>query len=149
MSNIIIRKIFEELTFFGGIAFYMFLVVVFFVLGKIDSVFKLILGLIFIYLVTFIIRLFYFKPRPKKIGYKNLLEKIDASSFPSVHAARAVFLCFFIVFLFNLSWVVDILIGILMILVIYSRIYLLKHDIIDAIGGILLGILSLVVFILV
>ena len=143
MSNIIIRKIFEELTFFGGIAFYIFLVGVFFVFGKLDLVLKLILGLVVIYLVTFVIRLFYFKPRPRKIGYKNYLEKIDASSFPSVHVARAVFLCFFMLFLFDLSWVVDFGIIILMILVIYSRIYLLKHDIIDAIGGILLGVLSL------
>lgn len=143
MSNIIIKKIFEELTFFGGIAFYMFLVALFFVLGKVDLVLKLILGLVVIYLITFLIRLVYFKPRPRKVGYKNLLEKIDASSFPSVHVSRAVFLCFFMLFLFDLNLVIEVGIVVLMILVIYSRIYLFKHDIIDAIGGILLGILGL------
>jgi len=145
MSNIIIRKIFEELTFFGGIAFYMFLVVLFFVLGQVDLVVGLVLGLIFIYLITFFIRLFYFKPRPRRVGYKNLLEKVDASSFPSVHAARAFFLCFFMLFVFDLHLVVEGIVVVLMILVIYSRIYLLKHDITDAIGGVLLGIMSLMV----
>jgi undecaprenyl-diphosphatase len=149
MSNIIIRKIFEELTFFGGIAFFMFLVVLFWLFEKTDILIKLILGLILIYAITFVIRLFYFKPRPKRIGYKNYLEKIDASSFPSVHAARAIFLCFSIILAFNLNWILNSFVILLAILVIYSRIYLLKHDIVDAIGGILLGLLSLNVFILV
>jgi len=136
----IIKKIFEEITFLGGIMFYLLFSLFFLMINKTDYFIQLILGLLFIYLLTIVIRIFYFKPRPKKVHYNNLIEKIDASSFPSVHAARITFISLFILinFLPNLFFTSIILF--LNLLVFYSRIYLLKHDLKDIIGGILLGI---------
>ena len=41
------------------------------------------------YVFTIIGRTIFFKERPKKRKYKNIIEKIDAGSFPSLHSARA------------------------------------------------------------
>ena len=148
MANILQKKLFEEITFFGGLFFYLFLIILFFTLGKADYSLKLFLGLLSVYLLTFIIRIFYFKPRPEKVSYNNFLEKIDASSFPSVHAARTTFLFIFLLVFLPSSLIYIILTLILWLLVLYSRIHLKKHDIIDLIGGILTGILSsLIIFI--
>ena len=135
----LMRKIFEEITFFGGIAFYMFIIFLLLILGKIDYVIQISMGLIAIYLITLVIRIFYFKERPKKIHYEKFLEKIDASSFPSVHAARVVFLGLFVIF--NLVELIYLILLVpLLISVLYSRIYLKKHDIRDIFGGVALGI---------
>jgi membrane-associated phospholipid phosphatase len=47
------------------------------------------------YVFGSLIKLFYFKPRPKEQAYKNLLQKIDASSFPSVHTSNSFIVAFF------------------------------------------------------
>ena len=98
--KIIFDKFFEEITFLGGILFFLLFSILFLILGKPDMFFQLILGLIIIYVLTFLIRLFYFKARPKKVHYKNFLEKLDASSFPSVHAARITFISLFLIISF-------------------------------------------------
>lgn len=139
----IIKKFFEEITFFGGIFFYIFIIGLLFVLSKNDYAYKITIGLIIIYLATFIIRIFYFKPRPNKEEYCNFLEKIDASSFPSVHSARAILLFLFFLGQFkNIFYYL--LMSILFILIVYSRIYLKKHDLKDIVGGFILGILIFV-----
>jgi len=140
----LIKKFFEEVTFFGGVFFYLFLVVLFYILGKTDYSIILILAFLFIYFVTFIIRLFYFKPRPEKTSYSNFIEKIDASSFPSVHAARITFLALFLIFSFTLNYIYIFMIVISWFLIIYSRKYLKKHHISDLVAGIVLGITSFV-----
>jgi len=141
----IIKKFFEEISFFGGISFYLFLIILFFIMGWVNYSLRFLFALIIIYFITFLIRLIYFKPRPEKEGYGNFLEKIDASSFPSVHAARATFLCFFGVIISN-NVKISLLIYVLFFLVLYSRIYLRKHYLTDVIGGVLLGLFSLVSF---
>lgn len=143
----ILRKILEELTFLGGILFYL-LFSVYFLFTKQYTLFLILLfGLLAIYLITLIIRTFYFKHRPKKIKYKSFLEKIDASSFPSIHATRATFLFVFLTIqLINKPFLILVSLT-LTILVFYSRIFLKKHDFIDVFGGILLGIfISLIHF---
>ncbi len=140
----IIKKFFEELTFLGGILFYIIFSLYFLFNKEYIFLTQLVAGLVIIYAVTLLIRLFYFKPRPKKIKHNNFIEKIDASSFPSIHTARTTFLFIFLVFNFlNNLWILS-LILILSFLVIYSRIYLKKHDWVDVVGGIMLGIVSFI-----
>ncbi len=141
----IMKKIMEEITFLGGVLFYILFSVLFLFQKEYDFFLTLIMGLIIIYLVSLIIRIFYFKPRPKKREYKNFIEKIDASSFPSIHAARATFIFLFLLMNFLKSFYLIFLVLILTLLVFYSRIYLKKHYLIDVLGGILLGIFSLVI----
>jgi len=138
----ILRKIFEEITMLGGILFYLLVIILFFLIKKQVIYLSLIFSLAIIYLTTLIIRLFYYKPRPKRIPYRNLLEKIDSSSFPSIHAARATTLFIIISLSFVLKIPIIILFFITVLLVLYSRINLKKHDPIDITAGVLLGIIS-------
>jgi len=141
------KKFFEEITFFGGIAFYLFVIILLLIFQKYIFALRLFLGLMIIYFITFIIRLSYFKDRPEKITHTNFLERIDASSFPSIHAARIT--CLFLFFLFSLFFflpiAVKILMGVVLLLTIYSRLYLSKHDFIDVLAGIILGYLATIV----
>ena len=148
MTKIIMKKFFEEITFFGGIAFYLFVIILLLISQKYIFALRLFLGLMIIYLITFVIRLFYFKDRPKKMEYTSLLEKIDASSFPSIHAARITYLFLFILFSssFFLNPSVNILMGVVSLLVVYSRIYLYKHDIVDVLAGVILGGFAMIAF---
>ena len=104
--------------------------------------FILIFGLSLIYLITLAIRTFYYKPRPSTIKYNNFLEKIDASSFPSVHSARVTFIFLFFVFYITKNLLTILILIFLTLFTYYSRIYLKKHDYIDVFGGIVLGILT-------
>ena len=140
-----IKDIFEEITPLGGMVFY-FLFSLWFLFDKDYSLFFILfLGVIIIYLFTIIIRAVYFKQRPRKQKYKNFIEKIDASAFPSVHAARISFLLMFLFFYIFKDLILMMLAFILTLLIIYSRIYLKKHDLIDVLGGVILGIFSFII----
>lgn len=141
----LIKKIFDELTFFGGIAFSLFLILLLFILGRVRDSLNIFIGTIIIYFITLIIRLFYYKKRPNYESYNNFLEKLDSSSFPSVHAARIMFLVIYALISFNILLYVKFLLGIIFILVIFSRIYLKKHDMVDIFGGIIVGILTSII----
>lgn len=143
--KIIIKKFFEEITFLGGILFYL-IFLLFFLINK-DYFSSLIIfsGIVLIYFITLGVRTFYFKSRPKKVKYKNFLEKIDASSFPSIHSARSIFIFLFLIFYVIADYLVLFLLLVLTFLVMYSRIYLKKHNIMDLLGGILLAIFSFVI----
>jgi membrane-associated phospholipid phosphatase len=137
----ILKKIFDELTLLGGILFYLLFMLILFLSGEYTYCFFFGLALILIYFITFIIRLFYFKQRPNKANYRNFLEKIDASSFPSIHAARSTFIFIFLVFFYSKIYYLIPLYTLLFLGVLFSRIYLKKHDYIDLFGGIIMGIL--------
>lgn len=140
--GIIINLAFKELTFFGGLSFYAFLIVLFALLSHQDYSTKLLFGLFLIYFITLIIRTIYFKPRPKRVEYNNFIEKLNASSFPSVHSARATFLTLFTLLFFSLNSLYTSILLVLWLLVLASRIYLKKHDLFDVFGGFLLGIVT-------
>lgn len=99
------------------------------------------------YGIVAVLRLAFFTKRPKPVSYKNLFEKIESSSFPSMHAVRIVLLWSFI----PMGWV-SIAFFLLTLLVSYSRIALKKHYWKDVIVGYLLALfmsnIELFVFIL-
>jgi undecaprenyl-diphosphatase len=138
-----IKKLMQEITFIGGIIFYLIICLLFLFIKEYSIFLFLILGLFLIYFITLLIRIFYFKPRPKKQEYQNFIQKIDASSFPSVHAARTTFLSLFLL-IYSFNIFITIIALILSVLVFYSRIYLKKHDIVDVFVGIILGIFSFI-----
>jgi membrane-associated phospholipid phosphatase len=150
MTKIIMKKFFEEITFLGGIAFYLFVIILFIISQEYVLSLRLFLALIIIYFMAFVIRLFYFKDRPEKVTYTNFLERIDASSFPSIHAARLTYLFLFILFSspFFIQPIVKIIIGAVFLLAVYSRIYLSKHDIVDVLAGVILGGFAIITFFL-
>src|SRR3989344_4783739 len=100
---------------------------------------KLLLGICAIAAIAIAIRLVYFKERPKKRPTTNLLRKIDASSFPSIHAARGFFFAMTITRAYQ-NPTTGIVLFVLAVLIAFSRYRLHHHDSIDIIGGTVLGI---------
>ena len=85
-----------------------------------------------------IIKILFPKKRPTGQTYKNLIEKIDAGSFPSIHASRIT-----IVYLTMFSNTENLAIKItfisVIILVFFSRVKLKKHFWVDVLGGFIIG----------
>jgi membrane-associated phospholipid phosphatase len=83
-------------------------------------------------------RLIWRRSRPEKREAKNLIEQIDASSFPSIHTARAAILGLALVTAPWMYLITALIIG----GVSYSRVTLKAHDLLDVGVGALLGIAS-------
>ena len=128
----------RDITSLGGTPFYLLILLFTLVFGQAMLFWQLFAGMVFVTLIVILVRSVYFRDRPRKQEYSNILEKLDASSFPSLHTARIFFMAF--VFL-NFFW--NALIGVLLlglaVLVAYSRVYLRKHDFIDLTGGLILA----------
>ncbi|MBS3175593.1 phosphatase PAP2 family protein [Candidatus Woesearchaeota archaeon] len=131
---------FRDLTSFGGTYFFIFAIILFLLLNEIRIFKILLIGLFLTYIISFVIRIFYFKNRPNKEKYTNFIMKIDASSFPSVHSMRAIFMAIIISkFFANPIMIIFLLLWAL--IVSYSRVYIKKHYWIDIIVGLIIGIL--------
>ena len=130
---------FRDISAFGSVWVYLIAVVFFLIAKEYAAAKKLIIGLIVIYCVIALIRFFYFKKRPVEIKYNSLIGKLDASSFPSMHAARIIFISADLIAnyknpIFNVAMII------IASLVIYSRIKLKKHDVIDVLAGVFVGV---------
>ena len=134
----LLNEFMRDITSLGGATFFGFLVVVSLSLMKWHLSSLLVIGFIISFIITLGIRLIYHKDRPKKEVYSNIIEKIDASSFPSLHSARAIFLALVFIFIEH-NLIYQLLIATISLTIIYSRIHLKKHDVNDVIGGIILG----------
>ena len=132
---------FRDITSLGSFAFHLSLLLFITALGEFALFGQLLFSLVFTLLVTVIIRIFYFKDRPKKQEFENFIEQIDAASFPSLHTARTVALVLIVLNSLQNNAVTVFLVG-FSILVIYSRVYLQKHDWEDVAGGIILGVVT-------
>ncbi len=98
----------------------------------------LLIGLAVNEIVGSLIKLLFHKPRPDGQKYGGALEKIDAGSFPSLHAARIT------VVYATLAWLSpNVFFTVLFIVVIltvgYSRTFLKRHFWADVLGGYALG----------
>ena len=107
------------------------------VLGLDKNLIYILIGLIFIELVSRGIRIFYYKDRPRKETHNNFLEKLDASSFPSIHSARSSFI--FLVLYSLTNHPANLLFILLFLIVGFTRIMLKKHYLIDVLFGFIIG----------
>ncbi|MAF36701.1 hypothetical protein CL622_06310 [archaeon] len=127
----------KEVTFFGGLLFYGALSAFFLFTNQFEYMLFFLFGGILLHLIPFSIRYIYFKKRPEPIHYNSLLEKLAASSFPSIHTERAFFIAMFLFQRFNLfgslAFIGAGLVGM-------SRIHLKRHDRVDVVVGAVLGI---------
>ena len=132
--------LFRDITSLGSLFAYLLIAIFFLIQKNYDLFSELAIGLIIMYIITITIRSFYFKDRPRKYPHSSFIEKLDASSFPSLHTARICFLS--IVLIKNIgNYVISIISIILVALTAYSRVYLKKHDKIDVLAGIVLGVM--------
>ncbi len=144
MIKKIFNELFEQLTDLGGLFFYG-IIMAYFLINDLSVFYDLLFPIIIITISGLLIRYFYFKERPKKRNYNNLLEKLDAASFPSMHSARITAL--FIILQQTVDGLTKGLFFIITIIVLYSRINLRHHRITDVMGGIVLGIISSILLI--
>ena len=132
----------RDITSLGSTPFYG-LVCLFFLLQKNWGIFfQLIIGFILVMIVCYIIKAIYHKERPDHMHSgrpQNIFEKVDLSSFPSVHAARTAILYQVINKNFE-SFGLWFFMLLFLIVVAYSRVYLRRHTIVDVIGGVIIGI---------
>jgi len=109
---------------------------IFLLLGQVDNFFRVMFILFATYGLSAVVRLIYFKERPAKQKYSDFIGRIDASSFPSVHTGRVVSTGMLLYGILPELLSLIVLVGGI---VMYSRIHLKKHDLMDVMGGILLG----------
>lgn len=95
-------------------------------------------GLVLAYIITVFFRVTYFKQRPEKQKYKNWLEKIDASSFPSLHAMRGALLAV-IMSAFFANIILTVLFVSIAVAVAVTRVFLKRHDPLDSGVGLVIG----------
>lgn len=130
---------FRDFTALGSLWFYFIAMSIFLINGHYGMLARLSFGLIFIYIIIAAIRAVYFKERPKRYSYNSFIEKLDASSFPSLHSARAAFLSMALMKFFgNIAF--SIFLAVLLAILAYSRIHLKKHDLKDVLAGVILGL---------
>ena len=132
------QQFWKNITKLGNVYSVLPLALIFLLWERVLGV-KLLVGLIGIYTVAVIIRLVYFKERPKKRPTTTLLKRIDASSFPSIHAARAFFFAMTITRFYQ-EPKLGVILFMLAIMVSFSRYRLHEHYASDVIGGVILGI---------
>lgn len=118
--------------------FYLLLCGFFFLRGDYAVFNQLLLGLFLLYIAVSSLRLIHFKERPKHQAYGNIFEKIDAGSFPSMHASRTTFLFFVLRSYFDNTLITPVL-ALLVLLTCYSRLYFEKHDLSDLVAGVFVG----------
>ena len=142
------RTIFTDITALGSLFFYCILLVFLLLFGFYRLSLLIFAGLVIIYFIIYLIRFIYFKERPDKQRHSTFLEKLDASSFPSLHAARTGFL-FSVFGTLSNSVSLWIVLGFLSLLVLYSRYYLKKHHFADLVGGAIIGFFLGIILILI
>ncbi len=134
-----------DITTFGGFVFSGLVVLAMFALRLYFFAFILMVGFATLMAAVIVIRMVYFRERPEHVPYTTLIEKIDASSFPSLHTARMVYLALFLATTWpEVLW--QVLMAFIAIMVAYSRIYLRKHDWIDVAAGAGLGAVVFFIF---
>ena len=84
------------------------------------------------------VKFLWHKPRPNGQTFDNAMDKIDAGSFPSIHASRISFVygsLAYICFLVYQTYAFTIVAAIVIIVVGYSRVFLRKHFLEDVLAG--------------
>ena len=130
----------REISGFGGNPIYIAVMLSFLLTNHFGEFIQLFAAIIFAYAIVMAIRFTFWKKRPDyKTKPKNIWEKFDESSFPSMHVIRAVMLAvvlslFFSNFIITLTTIVAVL------LVSWSRIYLNRHYLRDVLVSVPIGL---------
>jgi membrane-associated phospholipid phosphatase len=112
----------------------------FYLINQKQLAIKIFIGLIIVYTIGLI----YNKERPKQKPRNNLLQKIDANSFPSMHSTRITYILLILLQYFQYEIKISIFLSIIYITILYARIHKKRHDYIDIVGGIILGIIPFI-----
>lgn len=130
----------RDITSFGGLPLYLAMGVFFLFIGEALLAVRLAAGLIIGYAVVVFFRAAYFKERPKAQKYSNFIYKLDASSFPSLHALRSAVLWPLIALSYGMA-ALYVLAAVIIIAVAWTRVRQKRHYPVDVGFGALFGLL--------
>jgi undecaprenyl-diphosphatase len=132
------NNVIKDVSALGGLLFYNILSI-YYLLTDITIALKLAYAVTLLFIIVYAIKFVYFKKRPDvKDAGQSLLERMENSSFPSVHAARAGIL---FIALFYQATLAILVLGIILLLgVAISRVLLKRHYTTDVIAGVILGL---------
>ena len=133
-------ELWQDVKGLSGVPLFVVVIIVSFLSGMRQLAAELSCGLILAYFITTVIRLVHFKRRPDKQAYRNFIEKIDASSFPSLHAMRAAVMATILSITFS-NPLLTALFSLCAIGVGVSRVLTKRHYVSDVIVGLLVGVL--------
>jgi membrane-associated phospholipid phosphatase len=130
--------ILKDLSAYGGFPFFGMAILVALILDD-PITYRLAASLVTVTILVILVRFAYFKPRPgkKERTFETFYERIDNSSFPSIHAARAVLISFALMTKLDILPVYVLLV----IIVVLSRLHFKRHDKKDIAAGLLIGLL--------
>lgn len=114
------------------------LMVPFAVLGPSSIFYKLLIALCVNEFICSLIKYLFHRPRPDGQTYNGILEKIDAGSFPSIHASR-ISLVYLTLLFFTNHLSLKIVFALVILVVTYSRVSLKRHYWTDILGGVVIG----------
>ena len=144
LFKIIKHEITSDLSSPGSFFVYALVVAVFFVSGNYNFALQLFVAAFSVSVATYFIKLFYYKSRPnnpRKVRYKDIFVRLNESSFPSLHSARAAILGIAFVSLYQN--VLAIIFAFFIIASVgTSRMALKKHYMSDVVAGIIFGLVT-------
>ncbi len=133
-------EVIQDIKALGGFPLYGILIVISFLIREVRLSAQLLVGLILAFAVTVLLRIMFFKQRPLKQSFRNFIQKVDASSFPSLHSMRAGVMATLLALFFNNAWFTLVL-GLCAVTVAASRVKLKRHFVADVVAGLILGVL--------
>ncbi len=140
------NEAFTAVTALGTAYFYAILIILLILLGFKKIAFHLAVGLVILYLLVFLIRIFYFRERPNREKYSNFITRLTASSFPSLHTINSIFTASVLSQVVSRN--ISVFLFIIAVLIAYSRIHIKKHHLSDVVAGIIIGAAAGLVYIL-
>lgn len=132
------KDVFRDITSLGGLPL-LGILFLFLIAYDVRQAVFFGIGIALIVIIGVLIKIMSPKKRPDGQTHTNIIEKIDAGSFPSLHAARTLFTGLFFALLVG-DLYLSVLITLLVLLIGASRVYRKRHYWIDIAGGYVLGI---------
>ena len=130
----------REISGFGGNPIYIAVMLSFLLTNHFTEFTYLFAAIIFAYAIVMAIRFTFWTKRPDyKTKPKNIWEKFDEGSFPSMHVIRAVMLAVALSLFFN-NIIITITMIATVLLVGWSRIYLNRHYLRDVLVSVPIGL---------
>ena len=134
----LLNELWDDIKALGGLPLFGMVSLLALALGHVLLFAQLVVGVGFVYAIVAVIRSLWFVQRPKPRASGTWLERMDASSFPSIHTTRATLLGgLLMLFLRNNNASILLALGVLAVAVIKVKIK--HHYVRDVIGGLVLG----------
>lgn len=137
------KEVKDDLKALGGLPIYLLTAFAFYLADYKEAAAILLIGLVIGYALAIALRLLFWRRRPDKEAYHDLISKIDAGSFPSLHSMRVAMLATVIMMRFQ-SITAYIVFTLAALSVLILRVTEKRHYPRDVIAGAILGVLIII-----